>query len=234
MPCVGPIQSGPKIAVSVLAGLLEKLQADCIEQLDTAGRAWDSHLQDTTTEASLALASLLRAAACLLATERLLTPNEEQEASAAAATPQLQRRLHGQIGQHMARASRFLQVRATAPTYSLKLCFCWTEPSCMEPVLKVSVGLTLKAIAQEGAGLPDEAVLDVVAYLRAAAQALPGMQGALPADMPARMLALHLHLLGTLLPPPAVRLLSIACLCTHLSPEGAALLCARGVGMLYI
>ena len=72
--------------------------------------------------------------------------------------------------------------------------------------------------AQEGTNLPEQAVLDAVAYLRAAARALPAMQDALPVDMAARMLALHLHLLGSLLLSPAVRLPAVSCLslfCGH-------------------
>ncbi|KAK9917648.1 hypothetical protein WJX75_006796 [Coccomyxa subellipsoidea] len=52
--------------------------------------------------------------------------------------------------------------------------------------------------------LPVQVALDVVTYLRAAARALPAAQKALPDDITARMLALHIHLLHHLLPQPVV------------------------------
>jgi hypothetical protein len=61
--------------------------------------------------------------------------------------------------------------------------------------------------------LPVQVALDVVTYLRAAARALPAAQKALPDDITARMLALHIHLLHHLLPQPVVHLLR---LCTFI------------------
>ena len=63
----------------------------------------------------------------------------------------------------------------------------------------------LMAAAQGAAALPNEAVLDAAACQHAAARALPAAQPGLPGDMRGRMLALHLHLLGHLLPAPSVR-----------------------------
>ena len=57
------------------------------------------------------------------------------------------------------------------------------------------------------AALSAEALLDVFAYLRAAACALPAAaQAGLPGSMCGRMLALHLHLLARLMPAPPVRI----------------------------
>ena len=116
--CAGPVRNGAVAPVSLLAGMLGTLQAACIEQLDAAGPAWASRPQ-RTTEPKLALASLLRAAACLLNAEQMLI--SEQEANAEAA-PKLQRRLHGRVGQHMALASSFLQVRAQVLLSSSEVC----------------------------------------------------------------------------------------------------------------
>lgn len=54
------------------------------------------------------------------------------------------------------------------------------------------------------AALSLQAALDVVAYLKAAARALPSVQEVLPGDITRRLFALHIHLLGHLLPLPPV------------------------------
>lgn len=55
--------------------------------------------------------------------------------------------------------------------------------------------------------LRPEVALDVLAYLTAAARAVPAARVYLPNDVIARMLALHIHLLRHLLPLPPVHLL---------------------------
>lgn len=68
--------------------------------------------------------------------------------------------------------------------------------------------------------LPVQVALDVVTYLRAAARALPAAQKALPDDITARMLALHIHLLHHLLPRPLVHLLllcTFSCTCNKVT-----------------
>ncbi|CAL8463562.1 g3096 [Coccomyxa elongata] len=49
-----------------------------------------------------------------------------------------------------------------------------------------------------------QAALDVVAYLKTAARALPSLQDELPRDITRRLFALHIHLLGHLQPLPPV------------------------------
>ncbi len=49
-----------------------------------------------------------------------------------------------------------------------------------------------------------QAALNVVAYLKAAARALPLLQDELPRDISRRLFALHIHLLGHLQPLPPV------------------------------
>ena len=53
-------------------------------------------------------------------------------------------------------------------------------------------------------GLFLQSTLGVVAYLKAAARALPSVQEHLPGDITKRLFALHIHLLGHLLPLPPV------------------------------